>query len=262
MRAEAYEPRLARWTPPGGRGVAMGTLVRAWNRPVSAPTVSARVHDLTCFGAFAWRFRNVLRTCAAIVDALQDGASEIEALANAWDDEQRENGLARETRERRRTTLRSFVTFCARERIIPRGVTLAPLARDALPRGSIAERVDGAIAMARARGRIVDAALVALLWERGCSMAEAQRLTVGDLPLFDVSSRTAAMLSFVAGERSSGAWIFRGRSGHAPLDGESIRHALTRYGLPGIRSLHRARARRLRELGNPTDEARALAGEG
>lgn len=196
-----------------------------------------------------------------MIEALQDGSATIETLARAWDDEQRASGLAWKTRERRRGTLRSFVAFCERSRAVPRGVAIEPLPRERTTRGSIAPRVNAAIDAAISAGRWRDAAILTLLWDRGVSMADVQRMTIADLPVFDASDRCARALSHAASTRPADAWIFPGRDHRAPMDARSIRNLLARYGLPGTVALRRARAARLRDLGNPTQAARTLAGE-
>jgi hypothetical protein len=261
MRLETPQTAFRPGPAAVGKRAALPALWAAWNRGVSAPTIASREHDLALFGRFSWRFKGHMRTCRAILDALQDGTAPIAALASAWDDEQRANGLAWKTRARRRGTLRCFVAMLERDRLVPRGTSIDALPRESVKRGSIAAQIDLAIEQACERGRWRDVAILALAWESGRNVVGIQELRVFDLPLPLVSMRCAHALSRLADRRGPNAWLVHGRNAAEPIAPQTIRGVFLRYGLPPLRSIHLARERRLRELGYPSQTNRALAGE-
>lgn len=245
----------------------------AWNRGVSASTVAARGDDLRLFGRFSWRCSgraSVSRTVTRILADLRDGGEGIAALARAWDDAQRSDGVSLASRRRRRSTLRSVIAFAVAHRKIFRVPICEPVDRlraDPKPRGPIHERVESEIVTALARGQTRDAAIVALAWESGLSLARIAALQVRDLGapvLADLSLRCAAALAEIAGARPRDAWLFPSRDMSRPLAAKSVAAVLDRRGLPTSASLRVARARRLRDItghDDPPRAARVLAAE-
>lgn len=256
MKADPLKRATLLRTPSRLRGTEIPGLMQAWIGGVSASTIAVRTHDLALFGRFAFASRTVSDAFAQVIAALQHGSGALDSLAIAWDDEQRENGLAWETRARRRRTLRSIVALALARRVVPPGVRLDSLARDQPPRGDAASLAAAAIDVANATHRWRDAAIVALAWDLGASCAAMQRLRIDDLPI-SCSQRGALALSRVAGSRPPDAYVFAGRNASKPIDAKTIEHVIRAAGLPGMTALRRARRARLRELGLTETDARA-----
>ncbi len=223
--------------PPGARTLTPMGVFGAWNRGVSGPTFAGREHDLALFGRFAWRSKSVSHTIARLVATLANDVRGANELARAWDAEQRAAGLSWATRKRRRKTLQSFATFAIRCGVLPKEAAFAALEHDKPTNGSITARIDAAVDAALAAGKHRDAAMLSLVHETRMTLADMQRLTVGDLPLAHVSDRCALALSFAAGVRPCHAPLFAGRDHSRPIDGTTIHYTMRAYGFRGLQEI-------------------------